>query len=63
MSPGQAAVQAPSPIGFFERYLTVWVALCIVTGIGEKHSVACPSALIGASNFFELAVAVGTSER
>jgi len=24
---------------------------------GEKHSVACPSALIGASNFFELAVA------
>lgn len=33
MSPGQAAAQAPSPIGFFERYLTVWVALCIVTGI------------------------------
>ena len=25
--------------------------------LGEKHSVACPSALIGASNFFELAVA------
>ena len=25
--------------------------------VGEKHSVACPSALIGASNFFELAVA------
>ena len=24
---------------------------------GEKHNVACPSALIGASNFFELAVA------
>ena len=24
---------------------------------GEKHAVACPSALIGASNFFELAVA------
>jgi arsenite transporter len=24
---------------------------------GEQHSVACPSALIGASNFFELAVA------
>ena len=24
---------------------------------GEKHSIACPSALIGASNFFELAVA------
>jgi ACR3 family arsenite transporter len=28
---------------------------------GEKHSVACPSALIGASNFFELAVAVAIS--
>jgi ACR3 family arsenite transporter len=25
--------------------------------VGETHSVACPSALIGASNFFELAVA------
>lgn len=25
--------------------------------LGEKHSIACPSALIGASNFFELAVA------
>jgi ACR3 family arsenite efflux pump ArsB len=35
-------------LGFFERYLTLWVALCIVAG---------PSALIGASNFFELAVA------
>ncbi len=27
----------------------------------EKHSVACPSALIGASNFFELAVAAAIS--
>lgn len=27
-------MQAPAPaIGFFERYLTVWVALCIVAGI------------------------------
>ena len=26
--------------------------------VGESHAVACPSALIGASNFFELAVAV-----
>jgi ACR3 family arsenite transporter len=25
--------------------------------LGESHAVACPSALIGASNFFELAVA------
>ena len=28
---------------------------------GEQHSVACPSALIGASNFFELAVAAAIS--
>ncbi|MGY6253014.1 ACR3 family arsenite efflux transporter [Paraburkholderia caledonica] len=28
--------QAPR-IGFFERYLTVWVALCIVTGIALGH--------------------------
>ena len=29
--------------------------------VGEKHTVACPSALIGASNFFELAVATAIS--
>ena len=29
--------------------------------LGEKHNVACPSALIGASNFFELAVATAIS--
>ena len=29
--------------------------------VGETHSVACPSALIGASNFFELAVAAAIS--
>ena len=29
--------------------------------LGEKHSVACPSALIVASNFFELAVAAAIS--
>jgi len=28
-----AAAAQPSAIGFFERYLTVWVALCIVAGI------------------------------
>jgi ACR3 family arsenite transporter len=28
---------------------------------GEKHNIACPSALIGASNFFELAVAAAIS--
>jgi len=29
--------------------------------VGEKHDVACPAALIGASNFFELAVAAAIS--
>jgi ACR3 family arsenite transporter len=29
--------------------------------LGESHNVACPSALIGASNFFELAVAAAVS--
>ncbi len=29
--------------------------------LGEKHEIACPSALIGASNFFELAVAAAIS--
>ena len=29
--------------------------------VGESHNVACPSALIGASNFFELAVAAAIS--
>lgn len=29
--------------------------------LGEQHTVACPSALIGASNFFELAVATAIS--
>jgi ACR3 family arsenite transporter len=28
-----AGMAQPSAIGFFERYLTVWVALCIVAGI------------------------------
>jgi arsenite transporter len=29
--------------------------------VGESHSIACPCALIGASNFFELAVAAAIS--
>ena len=32
-----------------------------VKKVGEKQAVACPSALIGASNFFELAVAAAIS--
>ena len=37
------------------------LAYSLNRAVGEKHSVACPSALIGASNFFELAVAAAIS--
>ena len=42
---------------FFNSSLAYWLN----KKVGEKHSVACPSALIGASNFFELAVAAAIS--
>jgi len=42
---------------FFNAGLAYWLNRLL----GEKHSVACPSALIGASNFFELAVAAAIS--
>lgn len=42
---------------FFNSALAYWLNKVV----GEKHSVACPSALIGASNFFELAVAAAIS--
>jgi ACR3 family arsenite transporter len=42
---------------FFNSGLAYWLN----RKLGEKHSVACPSALIGASNFFELAVAAAIS--
>ena len=42
---------------FFNSALAYWLN----RAVGEKHSVACPSALIGASNFFELAVAAAIS--
>lgn len=31
-------MKEPSGLGFFERYLTVWVILCIAAGMG----VPCP---------------------
>ncbi|MGB5300852.1 MAG: arsenical-resistance protein, partial [Thiogranum sp.] len=34
-------------MGFFERYLTVWVFLCIVAGIGLGHVFGEPFQLIG----------------
>ena len=42
---------------FFNSALAYWLN----KAVGEKHNVACPSALIGASNFFELAVAAAIS--
>jgi len=42
---------------FFNSGLAYWLN----RRVGEKHNVACPSALIGASNFFELAVAAAIS--
>jgi len=42
---------------FFNSALAYWLN----RQLGEKHNVACPSALIGASNFFELAVAAAIS--
>ena len=42
---------------FFNSALAYWLNRVF----GEKHNIACPSALIGASNFFELAVAAAIS--
>lgn len=42
---------------FFNAGLAYWLN----RRLGESHDVACPSALIGASNFFELAVAAAIS--
>jgi ACR3 family arsenite transporter len=42
---------------FFNAGLAYWLN----RKLGESHAVACPSALIGASNFFELAVAAAIS--
>ncbi|MBM4208166.1 MAG: ACR3 family arsenite efflux transporter [Gammaproteobacteria bacterium] len=42
-------------------FLNAGLAYGLNRAAGEKHNVACPSALIGASNFFELAVATAIS--
>lgn len=64
---GQAIIAQPLVIAmlavpiliqvFFNSALAYWLN----RRLGESHSVACPSALIGASNFFELAVAAAIS--
>ncbi len=42
-------------------FLNASLAYLANRALGEQHAVACPSALIGASNFFELAVAAAIS--
>ena len=64
---GEAILQQPLVIAllavpiliqvFFNSALAYWLN----RAAGEKHAIACPSALIGASNFFELAVATALS--
>ncbi len=64
---GEAILKQPLVIGllaipiliqvFFNSTLAYWLN----KKVGEKHNIACPSALIGASNFFELAVAAAIS--
>jgi ACR3 family arsenite transporter len=64
---GDAIIQQPLVIAllavpiliqvFFNSALAYWLN----RAVGEKHNIACPSALIGASNFFELAVAAAIS--
>jgi len=61
---GEAILDQPLVIGILavpiliQMFLNSSLAYWLNRAVGEKHSVACPSALIGASNFFELAVAV-----
>ena len=43
--PGRQTANAP--LGFFERYLTVWVGLCIIAGIGLGHFVPAPFLALG----------------
>lgn len=64
---GQAILQQPLVIALLAVPILIQVlfnaglAYWLNRRVGEKHSIACPSALIGASNFFELAVAAAIS--
>ncbi|MEO5335865.1 MAG: ACR3 family arsenite efflux transporter [Magnetospirillum sp. WYHS-4] len=40
-------MSARAPLGYFERYLTLWVALCIAAGIGLGHVWPQPFQAIG----------------
>jgi len=64
---GQAIIDQPLVIAMLAVPILIQVAFnsglayWLNRRLGESHSVACPSALIGASNFFELAVAAAIS--
>jgi ACR3 family arsenite transporter len=64
---GEAILRQPLVIALLAVPILVQVffnsglAYLLNRALGEKHEVACPSALIGASNFFELAVATAIS--
>ena len=64
---GKAILQQPLVIALLAVPILIQVLFNSALAYGlnralkEKHSVACPSALIGASNFFELAVATAIS--
>jgi ACR3 family arsenite transporter len=64
---GRAIIEQPLVIAMLALPILIQVlfnsslAYWLNRRLGESHSVACPSALIGASNFFELAVAAAIS--
>ncbi len=64
---GEAIISQPLVIALLAVPILIqvafnaWLAYWLNRRLGEKHSIACPSALIGASNFFELAVAAAIS--
>jgi ACR3 family arsenite transporter len=64
---GEAILRQPLVIAMLavpiliQVVFNAWLAYWLNRRLGESHAVACPSALIGASNFFELAVAAAIS--
>jgi ACR3 family arsenite transporter len=46
--------QKKNPMGVFERYLTVWVGLCIVTGVALGHLAPAPFQAIGRLEIYKV---------
>ncbi|HSD41630.1 MAG TPA: ACR3 family arsenite efflux transporter [Burkholderiales bacterium] len=59
MTTAVAAAPAPSAIGFFERWLTLWVFLCIVTGIALGQLAPAPFQALGRMEVARVNVPVG----